>query len=260
MLSNTAPREPSILNSILVDLRQLKKLPNAIKRDGIIGAINIITRTYSYKIGNKIASTNTSINSKRYWNIRLKYNWDQSGGDLQTRQFAVGMISNINPRTLSNINSILDYGCGTGESCPILKTAFPGSQIYVYDLAENGVHKAIQKFGHILSVLAWDGITKCDFVYSSNVIEHVLDPREFLEGLIQISNKYVLVQCPWMEYGDGGERISPDRPQAEHIWTIDDAFLAENFNQVGIVWKKTIGIVPIAWDGGEQLFMLGEKI
>ena len=101
----------------------MKKLPNAIQRDGIPGAVKIIKRHYSYKIGNKIASANTSVNSQRYWNIRLKYNWDQSGGDLQTRQFAVAMVNYVNPRVLTEVKSVLDFGCGTGESCPAeLKT------------------------------------------------------------------------------------------------------------------------------------------
>ena len=169
----------------------MKKLPNAINRDGISGALRIIKRHYSYKIGNMIASANTSINSQRYWNIRLKYNWDQSGGDLQTRQFAVAMVNYVNPRVLTQVNSVLDFGCGTGESCPILKTVFPDAKIYVYDLAENGVKKAIQKFGHNLSVEAWDNSSSCDFVYSSNVIEHVLNPKKFLENLIEISDKYI---------------------------------------------------------------------
>lgn len=243
----------------MMDLRQLRKFPGAIKRDGFSSVLKIIKRHYFYKIGNRIASTNTKINSQRYWDLRLKYNWDQSGGDLQTRQFAVAMINYINPRVLTDISSVLDYGCGTGESCPILKTAFPDAGIYVYDLAQNGVKRALQKYRHSLSVEAWDGYSTCDFVYSSNVIEHVLDPAEFLEKLLKISNKYILVQCPWLEYAAGGRKITPERPQSEHIWTIDDDFLDKYFNQTGIIWKKVVGRVPIAWDGGEQLFMLGEK-
>jgi hypothetical protein len=243
----------------LTELTQLKKLPNAIKRDGVLGAVRIIKRNYSYKIGNWIARANTSINSQRYWNIRLKYNWDQSGGDLQTRQFAVAMVNYVNPRVLTDVKSVLDFGCGTGESCPILKTVFPDAKIYVYDLAENGVKRAVQKFGHNLSVEPWNNSFNCDFVYSSNVIEHVLNPKEFLENLIKISDRYILVQCPWLEYADGGVKITPEHPQSEHIWTIDDEFLREIFNQPNVNWRKFTGKVPIAWDGGEQLFMLGEK-
>jgi SAM-dependent methyltransferase len=243
----------------MADLRQLSKLPTAVKRDGISGAAKIIKRSYSYKIGNQIARANTKLNSERYWNIRLKYNWDQSGGDVQTRQFAVAMINYVNPRILMDVSSVLDYGCGTGESCPILKTAFPDAKIYVYDVAQNGVKKALQKFSHNLSVEAWDDTSTCDFVYSSNVIEHVLNPREFLENLIKISNNYILVQCPWLEYGEGERKITPEQPQSEHFWTIDDDFLDEHFNQADINWKKIVGKVPIAWEGGEQLFMLGKK-
>ena len=246
-------------NFIVQDLRQLKKFPKAVKRDGIILVLKAIKRTYYYRVFNKLANFKTDINSERYWDVRLKRNWDQSGGDVQTRQFAIGLIANVNLRELVGIKSILDFGCATGEACPILRTVFPDSKIYIHDIAKNGVDKAIRKYGKLLSVEVWPNATKVDFVYSSNVIEHVNDTKAFLEQIIRVSNRYILIQCPWEEYHANGERITPRNSQSEHVWTIDDQFISKFFDQKDIVWTKITGKVPIAWDGGEQLFMLGEK-
>ena len=42
---------------------------------------------------------------------------------------------------------------------------------------------------------------KVDLVYCSNVIEHVDDPRSFVDELLEASEKYVLIQAPWEELG-----------------------------------------------------------
>ena len=81
-----------ISNFIINDLRQFKKFPKAVKRDGLILVLRVIKRTYYYRLFNKLANFKTDINSERYWDVRLRRNWDQSGGDVQTRQFAIGLI------------------------------------------------------------------------------------------------------------------------------------------------------------------------
>jgi len=245
--------------TLINDLKQLRKFPKAVKRDGISLVLRAIKRTYYYRVFNKFAGIKTEINSEKYWNVRLRRNWDQSGGDVQTRQFAVGLLAHVNLKELEGVHSVLDFGCATGESCPILRTVFPKSRIYVHDVAVKGMEKAIRKYGKILSIESWNPKQKVDLVYSSNVIEHIANTKLYLDQVINASNKYIIIQCPWEEYHANGESITPDNSQSEHVWTIDDAFLSKFFNHTDISWVKVIGEVPIAWDGGKQLFLIGKK-
>ena len=55
-----------------------------------------------------------------------------------------------------------------------------------------------------------------DCIICSHVIEHVEDPKKFVERLIELSNDYVIIACPWEEK----EPLSPN-----HINVIDQQFI-----------------------------------
>ena len=102
---------------------------------------------------------------------------------------------------------------------------------------------------------------KYDLVYSSNVIEHVDNPKKFVNDLIELSNKYIIIQCPWNELHHlNNQLITPQNQTAEHKWTVNEDFFDKYINNEKVIWTKTIGVVPMAWQGGEQAFFFGEKI
>jgi len=168
----------------------------------------------------------------------MKFNWDQVGGDIKTRQFAVGLLAAVDLKEFLGVTSILDYGCATGESLPVLKTAFPNSRLFLYDLSDQGMKKAIQKYQKSLGAEQWDQKSKVDLIYCSNVIEHVQNPSQFLSKLISSANKYVVIQCPFNELGENNRRITPENPQGEHIWTVDDEFIEKYLQDDRVSWKK----------------------
>ena len=216
-------------------------------------------RTVLVRTVNPWASAKYGTNSKRYWDTRLRFAWDQVGGDSQTLAFAQAMESHIDLEYREQVKTVLDFGCATGDSVPVLKTMFGPATIFLHDLSDVGVANALRKYKGFMPV-KWDRQSKVDFVYCSNVIEHIVDPTDFVRDLTEISKRYVVIQCPWLEYGPAGQSITPQDPQGEHIWTIDEAFLNRHLPLEGWSWVGTLADVPVAWPSGKQLVLLGTKL
>ena len=108
-------------------------------------------------------------NSKKYWDFRLKHNWKAVGGQFQTEFFCMSIFANINFFNLTEINSILDYGCATGDASPVLRTFFPKAEIFISDYSDVGIKIALKKFSRI-GIKEFHFDRKVDLVYCSNVI------------------------------------------------------------------------------------------
>lgn len=144
------------------------------------GWVQVFKKTYIYllsKIVFHVASKLYSVNSRGYWNFRMKYDWNSVGGRGQTALFAASLFANIDFKKINHVKSVLDYGCATGDSAPYFKIFLPNSKIYLYDLSEEGLNKAINKYQRFLGVEKWNPKVKVNFVYCSNVIEHVENPK-----------------------------------------------------------------------------------
>lgn len=116
---------------------------------------------------------------------------------------------------------------------------------------------ALGKYTRFLKVKAWKKNVKIDLVYCSNVIEYVNDPKALVNTLIEASNRYIVIQCPWEEMHPNGERISPANSHQEHIWTIDNVFYEKYIKDERVSWTRSTGVVPMAWEGGVQVYFLG---
>jgi hypothetical protein len=215
-------------------------------------------RTLLVKTVNPWAASKYGTNSKAYWDTRLRFAWGQVGGGSQTYEFANAMRGQLQLRDLGPIDSVLDFGCATGDSIPVLREIFNYSSIYIHELSEVGVRRALEKY-RALRPMKWDGGV-VDFTYTSNVIEHVNDPSEFVLRLTEVSNRHILIQCPWDERGQNGGHITPEEPQGEHVWTIDQEFLIKHIPTVDWSWVAKFAEVPNAWPGGKQLFLLGTRL
>ena len=198
------------------------------------------------------------INSKKYWDFRLKHNWKAVGGASQTQFFCISAFANINFYNLHKINSILDYGCATGDASPVLRTFFPAAEIYISDCSNVGIQMALKKFSK-LDIKEFSFDRKVDFVYCSNVIEHIENPREFVKSLIRLSQKYILIQCPWDERHHDGALITSLNPLSEHIWTVNKDFFNQFIESHDVNWSIKLGQAPFAWEG-LQAYFLGELV
>ena len=142
---------------------------------------------------------------------------------------------------------ILDFGCATGDSAILLKIFFPNAKIFLHDLSSIGVEKGINKYSRFLPVSKYKPGEKADLVYCSNVIEHVKNPIDLVNELINCTLEYVLIQCPWEEiHPVNGKLISPENQTDEHTWTINEDFYEKYIKDPRIRWTFTKGVVPMA--------------
>ena len=168
--------------------------------------------------------------------------------------------ANSNIKSLK-INSVLDYGCGQGDSSIIFRIFFDKAKIYLYDLSDLGAKSGLVKYSRFIDVFSIKKNIKYDLVYSSNVIEHVSEVKIILDSMIKLTKKYILIQCPWNEFHPlNFKKISPKNPHGEHVHTVDIYFLKKNlFIYKNFSWSYKVGTVPMAWHGGKQVFILGIK-
>jgi SAM-dependent methyltransferase len=170
------------------------------------------------------------------------------------------LFANIDRKEIENVNTIIDFGCGTGDSSIVFNIFLPDAKVFLHDFSKVAVKKGLKKYGRFLNVgEANIENQKFDLVYSSNVIEHVLKPKLFVKDLIKLSKKYIIIQCPYKEYDPDGGNITPENPVSEHFWTIDEEFL-DNYIFVNkeFEWTYKVGVVPMAWPGGRQIFIFGK--
>lgn len=228
---------------------------------GIIYALRKgITFIYakSIKSLNKLLFKN---NSRNHWNFRFLTDWTFVGGSNQTLYFACGLFANIDKKELENVKTIIDYGCGTGDSSIVFNIFLPKANVFLHDFSEIALKKGLKKYERFINVERANIETqKFDLVYTSNVIEHVLRPGVFVKDLIKLSNKYIIIQCPYKEYHPDGRKITPENPISEHFWTIDEEFI-NKFVKINeeFIWSFKVGVVPMAWQGGDQVFILGKR-
>lgn len=234
----------------------VKKFFYVLKRQGLLICIHKSFIFIYSKLTIGLAKIFYENNSESYWRFRINYCWSLVGGGMQTQFLAMSLFANVHIKT-GGIKKVLDFGCATGESAIVFRIFIPEVEILLYDFVKKGVDKGISKFNRFLPIREWDSIEKVDLVYCSNVIEHVNQPRELMNKLILATTKYVVIQCPYNEKFNNGDRLSKERPLNEHIWTIDDDFFSKYIFDDRLNWSKYTGVVPMAWEGGTQVYYLG---
>ena len=210
-------------------------------------------------LASKLGKSIFNINSTAYWNYRLLLNWGNAGGVEQTQGFAESLFANVDVEKF-DFDSVLDFGCALGDSAAVFRRHKSSLKIYLWDVSIVGLSKAVRR-NKKYNVEKWDKKIKVDFVYCSNVIEHIVDTSAFVEELCAASNKWVCVQGPYLETHADGTHISPSRPLSEHIWTIDDLFIKNFLDLPVFEYTETfIGEAPKAWPGsdGKQFYFVGK--
>jgi len=208
---------------------------------------------------NKINEKFFSVNSKKYWDGRFKRDWSKSGGDVQTAVFSGGFVLNVNNIDLDEVSTVLDYGCGTGDSAPFLKMKFPDADIYLWDFSNSAREMASEKYLDVAEVLSIEPSKSYDLVYCSNVVEHIDDIDGFLKLLTEVVNTYLVIQAPYNELHVNGDSLTPLNPLGEHVRTIGHDFLHNEILKENFDWNTKEFFVPFAWKKGKQILMVGRK-
>lgn len=197
----------------------------------------------------------SGLNSASYWNHRFSRNWELNGGPLQTALFAAGFC--LAPiRTDLRPESVLDFGCGRGDSAPLLRMRFPDARLHLFDFSTAAMDRARRVYGGLADCL--DSIDDRDFdlVYCSNVVEHVPDPHAFVAVLASHAKRHLVIQAPYNERHPDGAPLSPAHPKGEHVATIGDELVAHLDE---FAWETLHTRVPVAWEAGEQVIFVGTR-
>jgi len=221
------------------------------------GLVTALRKGFVYYIVRLTSVKNKAnqINSKEYWDTRFRGDWLICRGDMQTMLFASAATSCLDLSKYRNSTSLLDYGCGTCDSAPIWKIALPGIlELSMFDLSEHAMQIGIDKYERFVPCKKADLTKKHDIVYCSNVIEHIEDVDSFIANLIALSSRFVIIQAPWNElHPVTGEKLTPESPSGEHVQTVDNEFLERHLK--GIKYALSYAEVPLAWQGGMQVFI-----
>ena len=155
----------------------------------------------------------------------------------------------------SQINSVLDVGCGEGFTINRLKKAKVGKSIEGIEYSETAIAIA-KKIHPDLEIIKGDiyklpyRANSFDLVVCTEVLEHLEYPRKGLRELIRVSGKYVLLSVPnepWFRLGNflRGKNLSRWGNDIDHIqnWTSGGFAKFVNLKGVKIIDKKH----PIPW-------------
>jgi SAM-dependent methyltransferase len=168
-------------------------------------------------------------------------------GRFHTRHFVLRRLRGQLERALhelpaSGIERVLDYGCGTMPYQPVLAARWPGLRYHGADLAGNNLaHMTVDERGVIEA-----GAGSFDLVLSTQVLEHVGDPRHYLSEAHRVLRPggYLLAST------HGYWKFHPD-PTDYWRWTGDG--LRKLIADSGYVVQQTLGVGNLA-SAGVQLF------
>lgn len=149
-------------------------------------------------------------NSAEYWNERFTSGeWERKGGRSQTRNFAESQIQYFGlPSDFSG--TILDFGCGLGDSMPVYATHFPNAKLLGIDFSTEAIRLCEQKYNSIADFICGDhtSVPEVDVIIASNVFEHLPDDLKIAEYLKQ-KCKVLFIIVPYMEeLAESGEHIN----------------------------------------------------
>ncbi|MED0681024.1 methyltransferase domain-containing protein [Aneurinibacillus thermoaerophilus] len=194
------------------------------------------------------------INSKEYWNMRFRNNWEMYQGRQQTAFFCNIMLECL-PEWLTvdikyNRLSICDAGCADGDAVHMLSKFFVHSKVVGVDFSNEAIERARKYYPDNIFYCASIEDVKEDYdvIFSSNTLEHFTEPFKMVNHLLKRTKKHLILLLPFQEY----QRID------EHFFTFDysnfplkiNDFVLTHYTEVdgakipGTLWaKKQILIV-----------------
>ena len=113
----------------------------------------------------------------------------------ESQQFFIeGRIKDLQSRLPSAPHRILDFGCGTGQTCEYLSRAFPGAHIVGADLSANAVVHAQKLYSatrvQFVQLDSLNHFEPFDLCYINGVFHHVPPPER--QSTLRTINSYLV--------------------------------------------------------------------
>ncbi|CQR58546.1 methyltransferase domain-containing protein [Paenibacillus riograndensis] len=196
------------------------------------------------------------VNSKEYWDSRFETNWDSYSGREQTLYFggiAIEMLPDWFKNVLSEGVTFADVGCAEGDCTNFFSELFPNTKFTGIDFSESAIRKAKEYYPEQTFIQAdiKSIDKKFDVVFSSNTLEHFINPFDIIRELFRISSQYTVILIPFQEY----ERFR------EHFHTFDYKDFNVEYNDFTIVYAQEYDCSikeNIFW-AGKQLLVIYER-
>lgn len=191
-------------------------------------------------------------------------NFQKHTGKNPIQQFLINNFYNTLIKTVTplHVKNILDAGCGEGFSLYKLSEYNVGEKREGVDYSKEAISIGKKLFPHLL--LKQGSIYKVsykdnafDIVLSTEVLEHLENPKKALQEILRVSKKYILVSVPNEPFfmmgnflrGKNVMQFGNDPAHIQH-WTIF-SFL-KLIKEHGVQTKTVI--FPFPW-----IMILGEK-
>jgi len=163
---------------------------------------------------------------------------------------AIGGLPDDIKEDISSGMSILDWGCSVGGGTESLRVEFPDCEVTGLDISEVSLNVGREKFPKCKFVPVLD--RHYDVIYSSNCMEHFIDPLTELKKQLKFTDKYYIVLVPLN--GRIVDKIG------NHMSTISETTFPNEIDGFKRVFEAKIRYTrPAIWNG-EQLYLIYKKV
>jgi trans-aconitate methyltransferase len=146
-----------------------------------------------------------AVNSLSWWNGYFEDQWEANNGRNQTRHFMTRLLDHLASRETYWLGapgrSILDWGCALGDGVDVLCRRFPAARVSGLDFSRTAIEKAVARYPGYDFQLAEDGCPKTTFdaVFTSNCLEHFLNPFEVAADQLRFCRSLYVAMVPFRE-------------------------------------------------------------
>lgn len=199
-----------------------------------------------------------NINSKSYWNTRFKTDWIEQQGIEQTEFFsniACSLFPNWLIREIKKDNlTLCDMGCALGDGVNILGK-FLDCYIEGVDFSEEAIVKAKNRFpqhNFMVGDILTDEFSKVyDIIFSSNTLEHFINPWEIVNKFSYIAKKYIVLLIPFEE----------EMVIEEHEYNFQSNKILININDFTLIYANSIdgSLIENTLYSDKQILLLYSK-
>ena len=147
----------------------------------------------------------------------------------------------LTKRIVSNTEtakSIIDIGCGPGNSTAILKTFFPKAEVLGVDNSDNMLTKAVAQYGNFIKFQYCDITTdlpkikqKFDIVFSNACLQWVPEHERIIPALYELLNDNGILAVQIPKNGDSPLYKAMDAVVNDPKW---------NFNLADVAYNKSL--------------------
>jgi SAM-dependent methyltransferase len=124
------------------------------------------------------------------------------------------MISQVD---IDEIESVADIGCGEGSNLLYLSDKFPRADLFGFDISSTALERARSRVEANFSFLNIERETadqQFDFVFCSDVLEHISDDQSAIKNIYGLTGKYALISSVQGRMRESETRIGHVRSYA----------------------------------------------